>query len=56
MLMSGLTYEPNVLASKDFQHLTKNYRSRKLKKKDWQAQARQSFFFTGSCLQYLAIG
>ena len=35
--MIGLTYEPNALANKDFQYLTKKYLSRKLKKKDWWA-------------------
>jgi hypothetical protein len=53
---SGLAYEQNALDSSDFHQLTKNYLSRKLKKMDWQAQARQSFFFTASCGKYLALG
>jgi DNA topoisomerase VI subunit A len=35
MLSSGLKYELDALANKDFQHLTKRYLPRKLKEKDW---------------------
>ncbi len=35
MLSSGLTYELDALANKDFQYLTKRYLPRKLKEKDW---------------------
>ena len=35
MLSSGLKYELDALASKDFQYLTKKYLPRKLKEKDW---------------------
>jgi DNA topoisomerase-6 subunit A len=35
MLASGLKYELDALANKDFQHLTKRYLPRKLKEKDW---------------------
>jgi len=35
MLSSGLKYELDALANKDFQYLTKKYLPRKLKEKDW---------------------
>jgi DNA topoisomerase VI subunit A len=35
MLESGLKYELDALANKDFQYLTKKYLPRKLKEKDW---------------------
>jgi DNA topoisomerase-6 subunit A len=35
MLASGLKYELDSLANKDFQFLTKKYLPRKLKEKDW---------------------
>src|SRR5438105_1723345 len=35
MLSSGLKYELDALASKDFQYLTKKYLPKKLKEKDW---------------------
>jgi len=35
MLWTGLKYELDALANKDFQYLTKSYLSRKLKEKDW---------------------
>src|SRR5919204_508775 len=35
MLGSGLKYELDALANKDFQYLTKRYLPRKLKEKDW---------------------
>ena len=35
MLSSGLKYELDALANKDFQYLTKSYLPRKLKEKDW---------------------
>jgi DNA topoisomerase VI subunit A len=35
MLTSGLKYELDALANKDFQYLTKTYLPRKLKDKDW---------------------
>jgi len=35
ILTSGLKYELNVLANKDFQDLTKSYLPGKLKEKDW---------------------
>ena len=35
MLSSGLKYELDSLANKDFQYLTKKYLPRKLKEKDW---------------------
>ena len=35
MLSSGLEYELDALANKDFQYLTKQYLPRKLKEKDW---------------------
>src|SRR6187455_1747959 len=35
MLTSGLKYELDALANKDFQYLTKTYLPRKLKEKDW---------------------
>ena len=35
MLSSGLKYELDALANKDFQFLTKKYLPRKLKEKDW---------------------
>ena len=35
MLASGLKYELDALANKDFQYLTKRYLPRKLKEKDW---------------------
>ncbi len=35
MLASGLKYELDALANKDFQYLTKKYLPRKLKEKDW---------------------
>jgi DNA topoisomerase-6 subunit A len=35
MLASGLKYELDALANKDFQYLTNNYLPRKLKEKDW---------------------
>ena len=35
MLASGLKYELDALANKDFQYLTKTYLPRKLKEKDW---------------------
>jgi len=35
MLSSGLKYELDALANKDFQYLTKRYLPRKLKEKDW---------------------
>jgi len=35
MLSSGLKYELDALANKDFQYLTKQYLPRKLKEKDW---------------------
>ena len=35
MLSSGLKYELDALANKDFQYLTKTYLPRKLKEKDW---------------------
>ena len=35
MLASGLKYELDALANKDFQYLTKQYLPRKLKEKDW---------------------
>jgi DNA topoisomerase VI subunit A len=34
-LSSGLKYELDALANKDFQYLTKRYLPRKLKEKDW---------------------
>jgi DNA topoisomerase VI subunit A len=35
MLSTGLKYELDALANKDFQYLTKTYLPRKLKEKDW---------------------
>ena len=35
MLDSGLKYELDALANKDFQYLTNKYLPRKLKEKDW---------------------
>ena len=35
MLASGLKYELDALANKDFQYLTKKYLPKKLKEKDW---------------------
>jgi DNA topoisomerase-6 subunit A len=35
MLSSGLKYELDALANKDFQFLTKKYLPRKLKERDW---------------------
>ena len=35
MLTSGLTYELDALANKDFQYRTKKYLPQKLKEKDW---------------------
>ncbi len=35
MITSGLKYELDALANKDFQYLTKRYLPRKLKEKDW---------------------
>jgi DNA topoisomerase-6 subunit A len=35
MLTSGLKYELDALANKDFQYLTKTYLPRKLRDKDW---------------------
>jgi DNA topoisomerase-6 subunit A len=35
MLTSGLKFELDALANKDFQYLTKQYLPRKLKDKDW---------------------
>ncbi|HET9234105.1 MAG TPA: DNA topoisomerase VI, partial [Candidatus Eisenbacteria bacterium] len=35
MLSSGLKYELDALANKDFQYLTKTYLPRKLKEEDW---------------------
>ena len=35
MLSSGLKYELDSLANKDFQYLTKRYLPRKLKEQDW---------------------
>jgi len=35
MLTSGLKYELDALANKDFQDLTKSYLPGKLKEKDW---------------------
>ena len=35
MLASGLKYELDALANKDFRYLTKTYLQRKLKEKDW---------------------
>jgi DNA topoisomerase-6 subunit A len=35
MLSSGLKYELDALANKDFQYLTKKYLPRKLKERDW---------------------
>ena len=35
MLSTGLKYELDALANKDFQFLTKKYLPRKLKEKDW---------------------
>lgn len=35
MLSSGLKYELDALANKDFQYLTKNYLPRKLREEDW---------------------
>jgi len=35
MLASGLKYELDALANKDFQYLTKKYLPRKLTEKDW---------------------
>jgi DNA topoisomerase VI subunit A len=35
MLESGLKYELDALANKDFQYLTRKYLPRKLKEKDW---------------------
>jgi len=35
MLASGLTYELDALANKDFRYLTKTYLPRKLKEEDW---------------------
>jgi len=35
MLASGLKYELDALANKDFQYLTKKYLPRKLKEQDW---------------------
>ena len=35
MLSSGLKYELDALANKDFQFLTKTYLPRKLKEEDW---------------------
>jgi DNA topoisomerase-6 subunit A len=35
MLATGLKYELDALANKDFQYLTKTYLPRKLKDKDW---------------------
>ena len=37
MLTSGLTYELDAFANKDFQYLTKTYLPRKLNEKDWLA-------------------
>ena len=34
-LSTGLKYELDALANKDFQYLTKTYLPRKLKEKDW---------------------
>ena len=36
MLASGLKYELNALANRDFRYLTKTYLPRKLKDDDWQ--------------------
>jgi DNA topoisomerase-6 subunit A len=35
MLTSGLKYELDALANKDFQYLTKTYLPKKLKERDW---------------------
>ena len=35
MLASGLKYELDALANKDFRYLTTHYLPRKLKEKDW---------------------
>jgi DNA topoisomerase-6 subunit A len=35
MITSGLKYELDALANKDFQYLTKRYLPRKLKEQDW---------------------
>ena len=35
MLSSGLKYELDALANKDFRYLTKTYLPRKLKERDW---------------------
>jgi DNA topoisomerase-6 subunit A len=35
MIASGLKYELDALANKDFQYLTKRYLPRKLKEEDW---------------------
>jgi DNA topoisomerase-6 subunit A len=35
MLSSGLKFELDALANKDFQYLTKTYLPKKLKEKDW---------------------
>ncbi len=35
MLASGLKYELDALANKDFRYLTKTYLPRKLKEEDW---------------------
>ena len=37
MLTSGLTYELDALANKDFKYLTKTYLPRKLEEKGWLA-------------------
>ncbi|HBH80138.1 MAG TPA: DNA topoisomerase VI, partial [Nitrospira sp.] len=35
MLASGLKYELDALANKDFQYLTKKYLPKKLQERDW---------------------
>ena len=40
MLSTGLEYELDALANKDFQYLTKTYLPRKLKEKDWPGRSR----------------
>ena len=56
MLASGLKYELDALANKDFQYLTKKYLPRKLKKKDWLDLGRPVLFSIASCRQYLFLG
>ena len=55
MLTSGLTYELDALANKDFHYLTKTYLLRKLKEKDWLDSA-SSLSSIASWRQYLVRG